>query len=103
MSVDQARAFVNRVLTDPEFVERLEAAPPAERRGILTEEGYGDVRLMSLTQALPQSAGGELSDEEFAAVAGGVNTTNITWAVGTGVGGAVTSVMGSIVGAMMAF
>ncbi|MEO1056851.1 MAG: Nif11-like leader peptide family RiPP precursor [Actinomycetota bacterium] len=71
MSVDAARSLVQRVTTDSDFRARLEAADVADRRTIIEEAGYGEVRLAHVAQALPQSAGGELSDDEFAAVAGG--------------------------------
>ena len=95
MTVEQAQALIARVVSDPDFVSRLEAAPPEQRRAILTEEGYGDVKLRHLSRALPESAGGELTDEEFAAVAGG--------ATGTGTVSAVSLVGGSVSAAQIAF
>ncbi len=74
MSTEQAAALVRRVQTDGEFRTRLTDAATEDRRAILTDEGYGDVKLTHVSQALPASHGGELSDEEFAAVTGGETT-----------------------------
>ena len=71
MSVDRARALIQRVSTDEEFARRLIEAPVEDRRQIIESAGFGDVRLSHMSEALPERAGGELSDEEFAAVAGG--------------------------------
>lgn len=78
MSTDQARQLVQRVRDDPEFRARLEAAPSDQKRAVLESEGFGDVKLRHLSESLPESQGGELSDEEFAAVAGGGVTTDLT-------------------------
>ncbi len=86
MSVDQATQFIQRVQNDAAFRQRLEHADPGDRRAILTEEGYGDMRLSHLSAALPKSHGGELSDEEFAAVAGGIENTTAEFMIGTAVG-----------------
>ncbi|MEO1056852.1 MAG: Nif11-like leader peptide family RiPP precursor [Actinomycetota bacterium] len=93
MSVDQAKAVVQRFQTDPEFVARIQAAAPDERRAIIEEEGYGDVTLASLSQALPERHGGELSDEEFDAVAGGGSTGTGTIIGAVGVGSIVVMAM----------
>ncbi|MEO1056323.1 MAG: Nif11 family protein [Actinomycetota bacterium] len=71
MSVEQARQLVQRLSSDDEFRNRLEQAAPTDRPAVLSAEGYGDVRLSHISQALPHSHGGELSDAEFAAVSGG--------------------------------
>ncbi len=85
MSVEQATELVRRVQSDPEFRQRMETADPADLRAILTEQGYGDIRLTHISQALPRSSGGELSDAEFAAVAGGGDTaSDVVSVVGSG-------------------
>ncbi|MEO1056853.1 MAG: Nif11-like leader peptide family RiPP precursor [Actinomycetota bacterium] len=86
MSDEQAAALVRRVLEDPEFARRLEATPFDERRALLRAEGYGDVRLRHVASALPESVGGELSDDEFAAVAGGNALTGAAISAGATVG-----------------
>ena len=78
MSVEQARALVKKATTDSEFVARLERAPDSEKRAILQAEGFGDVKLAHLSEALPESSGGELSDEEFTSVVGAGSTTTIS-------------------------
>ncbi|MEO1056324.1 MAG: Nif11-like leader peptide family RiPP precursor [Actinomycetota bacterium] len=82
MSVELATELVRRVHSDPEFRQRLQTADPADRRAILLDQGYGDIRLSHVSQALPQSSGGELSDEEFAAVAGAGTTSDVVSGIG---------------------
>jgi hypothetical protein len=77
MSVDQARALMRRMTADPDFAARLRDTPIEEKRGVLVAEGYGDVKLTHISQALPESRGGELTDEEFASVVGAGDTTTI--------------------------
>ncbi|MEO1056850.1 MAG: Nif11 family protein [Actinomycetota bacterium] len=90
MSVELAQGLVRRLATDADFRARLEgAATPAEGRAILRAEGFGDVALAHMSAALPEHAGGELSDEEFAAVAGGSHTTTAL-TIAAGGGGAVS-------------
>jgi predicted ribosomally synthesized peptide with nif11-like leader len=74
VSIEQAHALIRRTAEDPDFVARLESTSVQDKRALLAAEGYGDVTLRHLSQALPESAGGELTDEEFAAVAGAGNT-----------------------------
>ena len=93
MSTDLARDLIARYTTDAEFRERVERAPFEEKRAILEAEGFGEVRLRHLAEMLPESAGGELSDEEFAAVAGGDGTLTVATAAVTG------GVTGATVGA----
>lgn len=73
MSVDQARALVRRLNDDPEFAERLQALPVEERRQVLESEGFGVVLKEHIDAAI-YPGGGELSDDEFAAVAGGTSS-----------------------------
>ena len=70
MSVEQARGLLQKVAEDEEFRARLDSAPHDQKRSILAEAGFGDVKQRDISRALPDSAGGELSDEEIAAVAG---------------------------------
>ena len=83
MSIEQARAFLDRLEHDPEFRARLEgAADFDERNAIVVAEGYGEVRLNHVRDALSVSEGGELSDEELAGVAGG----RVGWQSGVATG-----------------
>jgi predicted ribosomally synthesized peptide with nif11-like leader len=85
MSIQQAQAMVKRLAEDETFRQRLEAAPtPQEKRAILTAEGYGDIKLRHVSQALPTSMGGELSDEELGAVAGGSTVSWVTLSLQVG-------------------
>ncbi len=88
MSDDAARALVRRLSTDTEFAERLRDLPPDERRALLDSEGYEGVRLKHMANALPESSGGELSDEEFAAVVGAGSTETDLVSVASAVSGA---------------
>ncbi len=91
MSVEQATEFVHRLMSDAEFREQLAEAPIGARRDLLVSAGFGDVKLSHVSEVLPTSAGGELSDDEFRAVAGGDLTTAITvTAAGSAAGGAVS-------------
>ena len=98
MSTAQANAMIQQLLTDQDFRERLEAAPVEGKRAVLAAEGYGDVKLAHLSAVLPESSGGELTDEEFAAVAGGRGTGTL---IGTVTGGtALTIATGWVAGAL---
>ena len=88
MSVEQAQALVERAIRDPEFAKRLAETPIDQRRPILVEEGYGDVQLRHLSKVLPEAAGGELSDEEFAEVAGGLTDKQVLGSAAAFAGGA---------------
>jgi predicted ribosomally synthesized peptide with nif11-like leader len=84
MSAEQAQAFLKRIAEDEAFRQRLGAAPaPSDKRAILTAEGYGDVRLRHFSEALPQSLGGELSDDELVEVAGGLDSSTAVSVVGS--------------------
>jgi hypothetical protein len=78
MSVEQAQALVRRVAQDPDFVARLNELPVDQKHSALAAEGYGDVKLRHLSQALPAAAGGELTDEEFSSVVGAGDTSTIS-------------------------
>ncbi|MEO1058117.1 MAG: hypothetical protein AAFY28_14495 [Actinomycetota bacterium] len=92
MSTSQAQALIRRTMEDDGFARRLLEAPVEERRGILEAEGYGDVRLAHIAAVLPQSVGGELADDEFAAAVGGAHTATAiglaggAWATGISIG-----------------
>lgn len=77
MSAEQARGLVQKVSEDADFRAQLEGASLAERRALLEEHGFGDIKMKHIADATPEKAGGEMSDEEFAAVAGAGNTTTI--------------------------
>jgi Nif11 domain len=102
MSVEEAQQLVQRAIDDPDFRARLENASQEEKRSVLESEGYGNVTLSHVSQALPGSAGGELSDEEFAAVAGAGGNTTVSMAAGGSVGGTVTFVATVVVAASLA-
>jgi predicted ribosomally synthesized peptide with nif11-like leader len=102
MSVEQAQAFLKRIHEDEAFRTRVEAAPtPADKRAILEAEGYGEVKLRHLSQVLPESMGGELSDEELQQVSGGDISMLTVMSGFTAAGSAVTSGM-AVVGAALA-
>ena len=58
--MEQARGLLQRIGADPEFAERLERALFDQKRTVLVEAGFGDLKLRCLSQALPESAGGEI-------------------------------------------
>ncbi len=86
MSVDKAKELVGRLHQDAEFRARIEAVPREERRAIIVEEGYGDVTMTHVAGALPRSEGGELTEEEFAEVAGGGGGTYATATIASAIG-----------------
>lgn len=47
-------------LADPKFAERPERALFDQKRAVMIEAGFGDLKLRCLSQALPESAGGEI-------------------------------------------
>ncbi len=66
MSIESAKAFLERVKSDEEFADRIrEASSREERREIAKSEGF-DFMPEELKKATD-----ELSDEELDAVAGG--------------------------------
>ncbi|MEO1058200.1 MAG: Nif11 family protein [Actinomycetota bacterium] len=86
MSIEQAQALIRRLNDDEEFQQRFIDTPAEDRRALLEAEGYGDVRPPHLAHTLPKSAGGELTDDEFAAVAGAGGDTSLATALGTWTG-----------------
>ena len=103
----RAEELVQAIERDDAFRAEVEAAPtiPAKRQ-LIVDRGFGDVTLEDM-RALIESKGGtltfqesghELSDEELAAVAGGLSDAeNIGIAVGLAVGG--TAIGGAFVAA----
>lgn len=77
MSAEQAKGLVQKVSQDADFRAQLEGASLEERRALLAENGFGDIKMKHIADATPVKAGGEMSDEEFAAVAGAGNTTTV--------------------------
>lgn len=74
MSIESAKAFIERVKTDKEFAEKLNACKDWEIvRHLITSEGFDFTREeLKLTQI-------ELTDDEIAAVVGGfINESNDT-------------------------
>src|SRR5215469_3932151 len=76
MSAEGVTALYERVNSDEEFRDRLEAAEtPEEKRRIVTEAGY-DVSRDDLPTIRRFSSGvSELSDEDLENVAGGIRTS----------------------------
>ncbi|MEO1055568.1 MAG: Nif11-like leader peptide family RiPP precursor [Actinomycetota bacterium] len=77
MSIDNAQRLVQRLAGDAELSQRLANTDRDGRQAILAEEGFEPVTLRELSAVMPQSHGGELSDEEFAAVAGGSSSSGL--------------------------
>jgi predicted ribosomally synthesized peptide with nif11-like leader len=66
MSIDSAKAFIERMKTDEEFKNRVIQAETAEaRKAIVEEEGF------DFTKKEINSVTSQLSDEELDALAGG--------------------------------
>jgi predicted ribosomally synthesized peptide with nif11-like leader len=75
MSQQQADAFIARVQEDPEFAERLAALKddPTAAHALVVAEGF-DATPDEIREAFLEAFGAELSEEQLAAVAGGVTT-----------------------------
>ena len=69
-SDDAAKALVQRLSADSDLAEQLIGLPIEDRRKLLDSEGYEGVRRAHMANVLPQSSGGELSNEEVASVIG---------------------------------
>ena len=78
MSIQQAEAFMARVQKDPAFAERLAAVKddPAAARALVAAEGF-DATPEEMREAFLEAFGSELSEEELAAIAGGLSTGEI--------------------------
>ncbi len=90
VTVENAKALLARVEREPEFAERLRALPADERRRLLDREGIGPVRAEHVEAAAP-SVGGELSEEELEAVAGGLSKGGGDAIAGSAIGTIVMS------------
>ena len=73
MSQQQAEAFIARVQEDPEFADRLAALKddPAAAQALVAAEGF-DATPDEVREAFLEAFGAELSEEQLAAIAGGV-------------------------------
>ncbi len=112
MSVESARAFLNRMSTDKEFFQKISTIPvPEDRRKAILAEGFDFDRQdaekllppgLTLEQAMslnPNSS--ELPDAMLEAVAGGKSDAAIVGGVLTGVGAAAT-IAGAVIGYVVA-
>ena len=74
MSVQQAEAFIARVQEDPDFAERLAALKddPTAVQALVAAEGF-DATPEEIRDAFLEAFGSELSEEQLAAIAGGLN------------------------------
>ncbi|CDX00147.1 Bacteriocin propeptide [Desulfitobacterium hafniense] len=66
MSIESAKAFMEKMKTDQDFAKKVMAAKDAEeRRALVREDGF------DFSTAELKELGGEMSDSELDAVAGG--------------------------------
>jgi predicted ribosomally synthesized peptide with nif11-like leader len=74
MSIHQAEAFIARVQDDPAFAERLVALKddPAAVQAVVAAEGF-DATPDEILDAALEAFGAELSEEQLAAIAGGLS------------------------------
>ena len=74
MSIQQAEAFVARVQEDPDFAERLTALKddPTAVQALVVSEGF-DATPEEIREVFLEAFGSELSEEQLAAIAGGLN------------------------------
>ncbi len=71
MSVASAKKFLERMATDNDFRAKVEAAQdPLAKKALVKAAGY-DFDVADISAVLPESMGGELSDQELEGVAGG--------------------------------
>ena len=73
MSQQQAEAFITRVQEDPEFAERLSAlkGDPTAAHALVVAEGF-DATPEEIREAVLETFGAELTEEQLAAIAGGL-------------------------------
>jgi len=92
MSAQQAEAFIARVQEDPDFAERLAALKddPAAVQALVAAEGF-DATPEEIREAFLETFGSELSEEQLAAIAGGLSQEDGA-TIGALVGGAVVGV-----------
>ncbi len=78
MSQQQAEAFIARVQEDPEFAERLSALKddPAAAQALVAAEGF-DATPEEIREAFLETFGAELTEEQLAAIAGGMSPDGI--------------------------
>jgi predicted ribosomally synthesized peptide with nif11-like leader len=83
MSQQQAEAFIARVQEDPEFAERLTALKddPTAVHALVVAEGF-DATPEEIREAFVEAFGAELSEEQLAAIAGGMSDLEIGLTVG---------------------
>ena len=74
MSVQQAEAFIAQVQKDPDFADRLAALKddPKAVQALVAAEGF-DATPEEIRDAFLEAFGSELSEEQLAAIAGGLN------------------------------
>ena len=83
MSAQQAEAFIARVQEDPDFAERLAALKddPAAVQALVAAEGF-DATPEEIREAFLETFGSELSEEQLAAIAGGLSYDDTTIIIG---------------------
>ena len=74
MSIQQAEAFITRVQEDPDFAERLAALKddPTAVQALVAAEGF-DATPEEVREAFLEAFGSELTEEQLAAIAGGMS------------------------------
>jgi len=94
MSIQQAEAFVARVQEDPDFADRLSALKddPTAVQALVAAEGF-DATPEEIRDVFLEAFGSELTEEQLAAIAGGMDDwEKASWAVtGTLMGGIVVA------------
>jgi predicted ribosomally synthesized peptide with nif11-like leader len=70
MSVENARTLILKLANDATFRDHIAKAPASEKKSLLAAAGFADVTPADVAAARA-SHGGELSDAELEAVAGG--------------------------------
>lgn len=78
MSIQKAEAFIARVQEDPAFAEQLAAVKddPEAARALIAAEGF-DATPEEMRDAFMEAFGSELSEEQLAAIAGGMSNSDI--------------------------
>ena len=90
MSDQQAEAFIARVQEDPDFAERLAALKddPTAAQALVAAEGF-DATPEELRDAALEAFGSELTEEQLAAIAGGLEGPDLVGVIaGSTVGAA---------------
>ncbi len=102
MSIPQAEAFIARVQEDPDFAERLAALKddPTAAHALVVAEGF-DATPEEIRDAFLEAFGSELTEEQLAAIAGGMNKSEEATFIIVGGGlGAVATVTGTFAAAV---